>query len=87
MARRDGSGAAPGDSAAMHTSQHPSGTGLLVLMSGATILVTAIIAVSLAAGSWLMLPVALLSVAAGAACVLIGIARSLADDGEDTALR
>ena len=79
MAARAPGGSVPG----MTSSHHPSGTGLLVLMSGATVLATAIIAVSLAAESWLMLPVALLSVAAGAVCVLIAIARSLADDGED----
>jgi hypothetical protein len=72
-----------GHSAAMPSHERSSGTGLLVLMSGATVLATAIIAVSMAQESWLLLPVALLSVAAGAVCVLIAIARSLADDGED----
>ena len=67
----------------MPTHSHPTGTGLLVLMSAATVLATAIIAVSLASESWLLLPVALLSVVAGAVVVLLGIARSLSDDGED----
>lgn len=67
----------------MPTPERSSGTGLLVLMSGATVLATAIISLSLAAESWLLLPVALGSVALGAAAVLLAIARSLADDGED----
>lgn len=67
------------------TSPEPtSGTGLLVLMSGATILATAIIALSLASGSWALLPVALLSVVVGAVVVLLAIAHSLSDDGDDT---
>jgi hypothetical protein len=67
----------------MTSQEHPSGTALLVLMSAATVLATAIIGVSLATESWLMLPVALGSVAVGAVAVLLAIARSLADDGED----
>jgi hypothetical protein len=67
----------------MPTHEPSSGTGLLVLMSVATVLATAIIGVSLAAESWLLLPVALGSVFLGAIAVLLGIARSLSDDGED----
>ncbi len=69
----------------MPTSERSSGTGLLVLMSGATVLATAVISLSLAAESWLLLPVALGSVALGAVAVLLAIARSLADEGEDEA--
>ena len=68
----------------MSTHERSSGTGLLVLMSASTVLATAIISVSLAAESWLLLPVALGSVALGAVAVLLGIARSLADDGDDS---
>jgi hypothetical protein len=67
----------------MPTPERSSGTGLLVLMSGATVLATAVISVSLAAESWLLLPVALGSVALGAVAVLLAIARSLADDGDE----
>ncbi len=67
----------------MPTPERSSGTGLLVLMSGATVLATAVISLSLAAESWLLLPVALGSVALGTVAVLLAISRSLADDGED----
>ena len=80
---RDGTAPAARDSPGMTSQEHPSGTALLVLMSAATVLATAIIGVSLATESWLMLPVALGSVAVGAVAVLLAIARSLADDGED----
>ena len=83
MAARDGADPGTRHSAGMPTPERSSGTGLLVLMSGATVLATAVISVSLAAESWLLLPVALGSVALGAVAVLLGIARSLSDDGED----
>jgi hypothetical protein len=55
---------------------------LLLVMSGATAAATALIWATLAVNEWWLLPVTVLAVIAGAAVVLIAIARALGDGAE-----